>query len=157
MRTEISSRETRWYRFVGPTFFYFVWILGVLQLMAGVRVPGIPRTNAVLVWILLGIIGTIWFGRSPRLMRMQMTDGHLYASDFRREIEILPGDIASVTQNSWDRVRPITIHLRAPSPFGSRIRFLPPSRVSLRFWIEDSIVSELREFARTGIFSTSNS
>lgn len=156
MRTEISSRETRWFRFVGPVFFYVVWIFGVWQLMAGARVPDISRTKVMLFWILGGIVGTIWIVRSPKLMRMWMSDGHLYASDFRREIEILPGDIASVTQNTWDRVRPITIYLREPSPFGRQIRFLPPSRLTLRFWIEDSIVDELRDFAWRGVVATSN-
>ncbi len=125
-------------------------------MMAGVRLPGIPLAKLVLVWAAGGIVGTIWIVRSPKLMRVQLGDGHPYASDFRREIEILPADIDSVTQNRWDRVRPITIHLREPSPLGSRIRFLPKSRPTLRFWIEDSIVDKLRDFAWQGAVSTAN-
>ena len=103
----------------------------------------------ILVAVALWIAGSVFLLRlSVPLLRVQLRDGHLYASNFRRETEILPSNIAEVTQNVWVNVRPITIHLRTPSEFGRRIRFMPPARVIFRFWIEDPIVDELRAFAR---------
>jgi len=52
-----------------------------------------------------------------------------------------------VTQNIWVKVRPITIHLRTPSEYGQRLRFMPPMRIIFRFWIQDPIGEELRAFA----------
>ena len=122
----------------------------VVQILVGAAQPRMRRTDVMLFFSIPAIVVGLIYLLSPRPMRVQVRDGHLHASDFRREIEILPGDIASVTQNIWDRVRPITIHLRERSELGSRIRFLPHSHVVLRFRIEDPVVDELRTFARAG-------
>jgi len=82
------------------------------------------------------------------LLRVQLRDGHLYASNYFSEIEIHPSDITEVTQNRWVKLRPITIRLRTPSELGQRLSFMPPVRIIFRFWIQDPIVEELRAFAR---------
>jgi predicted PurR-regulated permease PerM len=145
---QLSSSVTFIYKFVFPA----IWIL-IGGFLLFVTVQGIRRTSLpdTLTWLLivvpwlLGIVFLHWF--AAPILRVELRDGRLYASNYRREIEILRSDIASVTQNVWVNVRPITLHLRNETPFGTRIRFIPPGRVIFAFWKEDPLVDKLRELA----------
>ncbi len=148
MRAIVSSRGTYFYKFIFPTF--WIILFGIMPYEAIFGPHELASKNATSA----GIIAATWIVGSALLLRVaaivlrvQYRDGRLYASNFRREIEIRPGDIESVTQNKWINVRPITIHLRSDLGFGRRIRFIPPARVIYAFWKEDPIVDELREFA----------
>lgn len=150
MQKHVSSRATWILKFALPA----AWI----ALFAAFAFPVIRNIQRGTPAGMPGVLGfiVIWVGGAALLlhftrplMHVELRGGHLYASNFRREAEIRPSDIASVTQNIWINVRPITLHLRTASEFGRHIRFIPPARVILRFWVEDPIVDELREFART--------
>ena len=54
-------------------------------------------------------------------------------------------EISDVTENVWINIHPVTIHLRAPSEFGSRIVFMP----KVRFFDFSShpVVNELKGIA----------
>jgi hypothetical protein len=144
----LSSSVTFIYKFVFPA----IWIsLG--GFIAFVTVQGIHRTTRpdattslfiVVPW-LLG--AAFLFRQVASIVRVELRNGRLYASNYRREIEIQRGDIESVTQNVWVNVRPITLHLRNETPLGRRIRFIPPGRVIFAFWQEDPLVEKLRELA----------
>jgi hypothetical protein len=144
-----SSSVTLIYKFVFPAIWIALCGMFVFQLARMVRPTWAPDNAIVLGLVLVWALGTWVFLRvSLPLLRVQLRDGHLYASNYFNEIEIHPSDIAEVTQNRWVKLRPITIRLRAPSEFGDRISFMPPMRVIFRFWIQDPIVDELRAFAR---------
>jgi hypothetical protein len=84
------------------------------------------------------------------LKRVELRDGRLYVSNYRREWEIAPNDILSVRQSRWVNSRPIRVQLRYDvEGLGSRFMFIPPSRARLKFWREDPQVEELRRFAET--------
>ena len=149
MRTNVSSRATWFLKFAFPVIWTAIIALGAIPMLGdSARVHG-AKLPAALTLAAVWLIGAaLLFVFSGSLMRVRYRDGHLYASNFRREIEILPGDIAAITQNVWVNVRPVTIQLRTPTELGRRIRFIPPARVIFRFWAEDPIVSELRDFAQ---------
>lgn len=147
MRAEISSRTTFVYKFIFPA----IWIplfgfVAYVALNAGRSGSGEKTVGIVMVsaWL---IVSAFLLRLVISLRRVQLRDGRIYASNYRREIEIAPGEIERVTQNVWMNVRPITLHLRHETSFGRRIRFLPPSRVIFTFWKEDPIVDQLRRFA----------
>jgi len=154
MRADISSRTTFVYKFIFPA----IWIplfgfVAYLALNAGKSGTGDKTVGLVMAtsWL---VVSAFLLRLVIPLMRVQLRDGRIYASNYRREIEIAPGEIERVTQNVWMNVRPITLHLRHETSFGRRIRFLPPSRVIFTFWKEDPIVDQLRRFA--GLLPPSN-
>jgi len=147
MRADISSRTTFVYKFIFPA----IWIplfgfVAYVALSAGKSGAG-DKTVGIIMATTWVVVSAFLLRLVLSLMRVQLRDGRIYASNYRREIEIAPGEIESVTQNVWMNVRPITLHLRHESSFGRRIRFLPPSRVIFTFWKEDPIVDQLRRFA----------
>lgn len=150
MQKHVSSRATWFFKFAFPAAWIVLFasfalpVIGNIQRGAPTGMPGV--LGFIAVWA-VGAALLLHFTRP--LMRVELRGGRLYASDFRHEAEIRPSDIASVSQNIWINVRPITLHLRSASEFGRHIRFIPQARVVLRFWVEDPIVDELREFART--------
>lgn len=150
MQKHVSSRATWILKFGFPAFWVAVFAMFAFPVIRNIQRGAPPGMPGVLGFIVIWVGGAALLLHFTRpLMRVELRGGHLYASNFRGEAEIRPSDIASVTQNIWINVRPITLHLRAPSEFGRHIRFIPPARVILRFWVEDPIVDELREFART--------
>ena len=148
MRADISSRTTFIYKFIFPA----VWmpLLGfpaVMMVRDASSRSGADMTGAIF-FVAAWLVGAAFLLRlAVPLMRVQLRDGRLYASNYRREIEIAPGEIERITQNVWINVRPITLHLRHETAFGTRIRFLPPSRLILAFWEEDPLVDQLRRLA----------
>jgi hypothetical protein len=145
MRADISSRTTFFYKFIFPA----LWIpmIGVAAVVAvrQARASIASDKSSAIAFAVAWVVGSALLLRlTIPLMRVQLREGKLYASNYRREIEIPPGEIARISQNVWINVRPITLHLRGETPFGTRIRFLPPSRVIFAFWKEDPIVDQLR-------------
>jgi hypothetical protein len=147
MRADISSRTTFVYKFVFPA----IWIplfgfVAYLALSSGQRGTGDRTVGIVMVTAWL-VVSAFLLRLVISLRRVQLRDGRLYASNYRREIEIAPSEIERITQNVWINVRPVTLHLRHETSIGRRIRFLPPSRVRFNFWKEDPIVDQLRRLA----------
>lgn len=148
MRAVISSRTTFIYKFIFPA----VWIplMGAMTFAvarAPNRINGAERSGVVAMELLWVIVCALLLRFAIPLKRVQLRDGRIYASNYRREIEIAPGEIESITQNVWINIRPITLHLRHETAFGMRIRFIPPSRLILTFWNEDPLVPQLRRLA----------
>jgi len=154
MRANISSRTTFAYKFIFPA----IWIplfgfAAYAAVSAGRR--GAADMSVGLFLVVAWVVVTAFLLRLViPLVRLQLRDGRIYASNYRREVEIAPGEIESITQNVWINIRPVTLHLRHETSFGKRICFLPPSRAVLAFWKEDPIVDELRQFA--GVEQTRN-
>jgi hypothetical protein len=148
MRAEISSRTTFIYKFIFPA----IWIslfgfVAYLALNTGFRGTGTNKAVGIFMAATWLVVSALLLRTAIPLMRVELRDGRIYASNYRREIEIVPTEIERITQNVWINVRPITLHLRHETSFGARIRFLPPSRAIFAFWKEDPIVDQLRRFA----------
>jgi len=148
MRADISSRTTFIYKFIFPAIWSVLFGIVAIFALNDARYAAATDKTKALVMAAGWIIGTAFLLRlALSLLRVEIRDGRIYASNFRREIEIAPSEIESITQNLCVNVRPITLHLRHETTFGNRIRFLPPSRVIFAFWREDPIVDQLRRFA----------
>jgi hypothetical protein len=148
MRADISSRTTFVYKFIFPA----VWIplMGAMTFAvarAPNRINGAEKSGVLVMELLWVVVCALLLRFAIPLKRVQLRDGRIYASNYRREIEIAPSEIERITQNVWINVRPITLHLRHETAFGSRIRFIPPSRLILTFWNEDPLVPQLRRLA----------
>jgi hypothetical protein len=144
----LSSSVTFIYKFVFPAIWILIAGILVIVTVEGVHRTSFPDTATSLLIVVPWLLGAIFLLRfAAPIVRVELRDGRLYASNYRREIEIQRSDIASVTQNVWVNVRPITLHLRNETPFGTRIRFIPPGRVIFAFWKEDPLVDKLRELA----------
>jgi hypothetical protein len=145
---ELSSSVTLIYKFVFPAIWIVVAGILVFLTVEGTRRTSFPDTATSLVIVVPWLLGAIFLLRfAAPILRVELRDGRLYASNYRREIEIQRSNIERVTQNVWVNVRPITLHLRNATPFGRRIRFVPPGRVIFAFWKEDPLVDKLRELA----------
>jgi hypothetical protein len=145
---ELSSSVTFIYKFVFPTIWISIGGFLLFVTIEGIHRTTFPDTATSLLIVVPWLLGAVFLLRlAAPVLRVELRDGRLYASNYRREIEIPRSDIVSVTQNVWVNVRPITLHLRKETPFGRRIRFIPPGRVIFAFWKEDPLVDKLRELA----------
>lgn len=151
----LSSRWTYILKFIYAPF----WML-VMSLILGPVVFGTSDRDArgespppLVPWIfgaawVIACAGILRF--AIPLKRVELRDGRLYVSNYRREWEIMPTDILSVRQRRFVNSRPIRVQLRYEvEGLGSRFVFIPPSRARLRFWREDPQVEELRRYAET--------
>ncbi|HET9555208.1 MAG TPA: hypothetical protein VFP50_19740 [Anaeromyxobacteraceae bacterium] len=59
--------------------------------------------------------------------KVTATDRGLIVSNYRREVLVPYEQIASVRENKFINIRPITVELRTASAFGTRIQFMPYS------------------------------
>lgn len=141
----LSSNLTFVYKFVIPAIWLlFVGFLAFSSLGRAYR-EMFTHPPALIVLVVTWLVGFALLLRLVvPLLQVEMRDGRLYASSLTREIEIPPGEIESVSQNIWSSLRPITIHLRHDTPFGTHIRFMPPKHVVWDFWREDPLVQKLR-------------
>ena len=78
---------------------------------------------------------------------MSVADGFLYVSNYMKEITVPLTEIYDVTENIWINIHPVTIHLKSPSEFGDKIRFMPKTRF-FAWFSSHPIVNELKELAK---------
>lgn len=151
MRT-LSSAQT----FLMKVVFPVVWItgfgLGTLVLWVGAMhgsngesPPYNDKWWFLIAWI-AGSTFLLW--GCARLKKVRMGGGHLYVSNYWREIKVPVAAIASVTENRWTNIHPVTIHFRVRTEFGQRIIFMPSVR--LLPWASHPVVQELLEAAEEG-------
>jgi hypothetical protein len=151
MKRRISARNprTRLYpvmltaAVIGVVVSYFV----VLRLQAVIGVGPAPVATAIVLagfWSAVFVADYYW--RWKPLKCVSVDEQALYVSQYGESVEVtIPvAAIARVTQSRGRQLRPVTIHLSSPSPFGHRIRFQPELRAGWAFK-EDPIVGELRQ------------
>lgn len=154
----LSSRWTYFLKFIfGPFWIVLLGAFALAAVIAPDQVFSGPRGEPAppgLQWVIvviwaIGSAGILRF--TMPLKRVELRDGRLYVSNYRREWEIVPRDILSVRQNRWVNARPIRVTLRHDvDELGSAFTFIPPTRpMRFRFWREDPQVDELRRFAET--------
>ena len=97
----------------------------------------------------IGIGATaIFYFTVMKFMVVSVDDDFLYVSNYSKEISIPLSDIEKVTEVVRVRGHPVTIHLKTPSAFGSKIVFTPKS-YGFRLFSANPLVAELNELAET--------
>ena len=134
-RRKISSDWTAFYSIVFPT----IWII----LFGGISLSmGWPHGLIIAPVMIFGLL--IWYVLSGRLRVVHVDDKFFYISNYRRHIRVPLSDVSKITENVLINIHPVTLHLSTPSPFGTRIRFMPQIwRVF--FFASHPIVAELTE------------
>jgi hypothetical protein len=96
---------------------------------------------------------SLWIGLPAK--KVSIHGDKLYVSNFRREIAVPVSEIVNVRGNILTDPQRITLYLRNPTEFGSKIIFLAKYRWFGR-WSTHPIVEELLALARsqpTGVIS----
>ena len=134
-RRKISSAWTAFNKFVFPT----IW---PLLFCNGVFVAGWPNGLFFVPVIIVGL--SFFYLIGGRLLVVEVGDKFLYVSNYRRQIQIFLTEVDKITENVLINIHPVTLHLSRPSPFGTRIRFMPKTWQAF-FFSSHPIVAELKE------------
>jgi hypothetical protein len=139
-------------KFVFPALWIGVFGYGTLRLWLAPAevvfngVKGAATRHDQIVFLLMLVVGTVFIAWTCLpLKRVYLTERGFLVSNYLEEAEVPFGNVERITQNRWLNIRPVTLHLRRESEFGSRIVFLPAGIGRLAFWREDELVAELRE------------
>jgi hypothetical protein len=123
-----------------------LYVLSRIQASTGPR----PLLFAIAVAIVAIVIAIVVKDQLTRrdLKRVAVDDRFLYVSSYSDSSEeVIPlTDIVRVTQRRGRTFRPISVYLRSPSRFGTRIRFQPKPEWGWAF-TENTVVDELRRLA----------
>ena len=143
----LSSRLTVLYKFVLPVLWNVLFGLGFVAILTGVLqgksgAPPPPAAKAFLV-IAWAFGAAMWFLTVIPIKQVWRVGDGLVLSSFRREISVPLADCVEVRSHRWNNPELISVSFRRETPFGSRVRFMPP----LRSWPrgEHPIAAELRE------------
>lgn len=128
---------------IGATVTLFV--LFRLYTLAG-RTWAIAVGVAIITGVIWGLISNERLRRS--LKQVAVDDRFLYVTEYGGSTDaVIPlTEISGVTQWRGKSIRPVSVHLRSPSMFGTRIRFQPLLQSGLALQ-EDPVVEELRRLA----------
>jgi hypothetical protein len=96
-------------------------------------------------WVVaaMSLLGTayIWW-TCAGLKRVAVNGRTLTISNYRDDITVHATDIATVAQNHFVHLAPVTLTFKKDTPFGRAVTFMAP--VSFRFFSEDDVVWTLR-------------
>lgn len=143
-RRLLSSRFTLLYKFVFPLIFvvWLIWLAAFLLDSGLNRLEGFPVPFLALAAI-IGLINVVWMGwLAVKSNRVEADEMNFYVSNFGKEIVIPRADLFEATEIRWIKPYWITLHLRRPSEFGVKVRFIPPWRMGA-FWNANPLVNEL--------------
>ena len=108
-------------------------------------VPGGALDGGKWIFLVALLFGSAFILRVAVPLKRVILDGDaLLVSNYLRTVRVPLASVARVTQNRWINVRPVTVHLREPSPFGARFTFMPPRPRWVVAWREDAVVHDLR-------------
>jgi len=79
------------------------------------------------------------------LKRIEMDGRNLYVSNYRKQVVIPLREVATVTENRWVRMHPVTIHLLQTTEFGNSIVFVPDMSGTWLSFLPHPIVNELQQ------------
>jgi hypothetical protein len=147
----LSSGQTFFIKFVFPIM--LICVLGILTILIWLRSMQDTACTCNCIeperkWLLLALLifssaFTLWTGAG--LKKVRLDQEFLYISNYRREIRVPLNMVRSVTENRWINIHPVTIHFRAPTEFGEKVKFMPTAR--LGSFSSHPVVSELRKAA----------
>lgn len=119
-----------------------------------------PSLLAKLAVTVLWLVGSVALGRSLLPIKRVRLDGDtLRISNYVREIVVPIAAIEAVTEERRTKPRPIHLHFRRRTPFGTRVTFLPdtlipdrsvphPTTVMLRDLVEEVARRSAADVAR---------
>jgi len=146
----LSSAQT----FLMKVIFPVVWIVGfgigtlalwfdAMHGAAGETASPETKWQFLAAWV-AGSAFILW--GCAGLKRVRIDREFLYVSNYRREISVSLSSIATVTENRWINIHPVTVHFRVPTEFGQKVTFMPTVR--LFGWSSHPVVKELQRAAR---------
>ena len=146
MKRRLSSLQTPLLKVFFPVLWIGGWGVGTAAMFLTVdwNFEAPPRWLFLLMWV-AGAAFIYW--SCVRLKVVRVDGDSLYVSNYLKEISIPLSDVRDVTENVWVNIHPVTIHLRSPSAFGDKIRFMPKVRFAL--FSSHPVVGELKELARS--------
>jgi hypothetical protein len=148
MRRQISSAQTFLMKFVLPAFWIptfgaVAWGLLLFPTSwhskSGGPTPAFMGPLFTVTW-LVGSAFIYW--SCVRLKRVEMDDDSLYISNYLRQERVPLQDVASLSENRWMNIRPITVRFTRPTAFGSSIVFMPPAQL-FRRTVPHPVIAEI--------------
>lgn len=136
MPRRISSSLTFFYKFASFPL-VAVWLI-FFALFGAIDDPGGAIPFAVFGLMIAGF----WIWMSWKLKKVSIDDRNLYVSNYRTEVTVPITDIEDVREFLLSEPRRVTIYLKQPTEFGSKIVFLATYR-AFAFLSPHPIVDEL--------------
>lgn len=77
------------------------------------------------------------------MKRVRVDRGMLYVSNYRKEIALPLNTVERVGENRWINIHPVTLYFRRPTDLGSKIVFMPRTRM-MALWRSHPVVGEIK-------------
>ncbi|HEV8591966.1 MAG TPA: hypothetical protein VGQ55_07665 [Pyrinomonadaceae bacterium] len=148
MKRQLSSLQTFLFKIIFPAIWIPMFGLGAVVMFF---TPSDGKSGSSPGWffLLLWIAGSAFiFYFAIRLKEVSVDYGFLYVSNYLKTVKIPLSQIYDVTEIVWINIHPVTIHLRSPSEFGTKIVFMPTMRY-FAFFSSHPVVAELKQMAGT--------
>lgn len=146
-RERLSSDATPFLKNVFP----IVWTLGVGAGMVGIWLEFFGQPASIGLKILGGVfwLGTsVLFSAGSRQLHEVWVEGsNLVVRGSHRHERVPLSDVTKMTEARGQKVKTIKLHLRAGSPLGSAIRFVPRGHFQAPF-SEHPVITKLKERKR---------
>lgn len=143
----LSSDWTWFHKFVFPG----LWISAFTIVTVGMFLQDDKNQARDGRWFFLGmtIVGaTFLYWSVIRLKKVSLDGDRLVVSNYRREIQVPLRDVEKVTGSVMMNPELIWVHFRHPTDFGTKILFMPPTRL-WRGFSPHPMAAELRALAES--------
>jgi len=138
----ISSAVTFVHKFIGSVFAVGLAVpLIVATVFVGLNGGG----SLTLVLSVFSILATYQAWQCIRLKRIEIDGDYLIISNFVKSDRVHVSDVDRITENSLATLHPVWLHFKRPTVFGTRIVFMPPMRLTRRWFLSHPVVGELRK------------
>jgi hypothetical protein len=128
----LSSKATFFYKWVFPTFWFgFLLLFMTPSLVTGLNSGAFPPVPFLIIPVFMAIVGyflmkklvfdlvdEVWDGGNELVIRNRHLEEHIALSE-----------IMNVNCSQFVNPPRVTLSLRTPCMFGSRVSFLPPLRI----------------------------
>ncbi len=146
MKRELSSKLTVLTKIILPGSIILTMGIITLTMFLETGASDQPPPKFSLLGMEIFVVTALYL-TVMKYKKVFLDDKFLYVSNYLKEIEIPLSNIGDVTEIVWIRGHPVTIHLKTPSDFGSKITFTPKSK-GFRFFSANPLVEELKELAK---------
>jgi hypothetical protein len=144
MRTspDISGSWTFLHKWILPACFLLGWPLWVWSALRGPSAQWI----GVILWSVVCVFWLIW---SWPIKLVTVEGDYFLISNYFTSHRAPVAHLASITENRDNRTPAITLYFEPPTPFGRRVRIIPPAQRLFIFDREsfDEVASFLRSLA----------
>ncbi|CAN5904007.1 hypothetical protein BH11VER1_BH11VER1_34590 [soil metagenome] len=125
---QLSSRSTTFYKCGFPAIWLSIFGLGTIAL--GIEsIQGEPPRKMLITFLGFWIVGIILFSfLSFPLKHVRLTDTHFCVRGLKQEIHIPLENVIAISSSYLQNPETITLSLKNPTIFGSKIVFTPDAR-----------------------------